>query len=67
MQIRSRTRDVDVTHIMGDVEDHRLREEFRSCQHFLVESKPERAGHKVFNYAVEILNETVLNGKLYHF
>ena len=38
MQIRSRTRDVDVEHIVGDVEDHRLREELRACQHFLVDS-----------------------------
>ena len=30
MQIGSRTRDVDVEHIVGDVEDHRLREELRS-------------------------------------
>ena len=34
MQIGSRTRDVGVEHIVGDVEDHRLREELRSCQHF---------------------------------
>ena len=38
MQIQSRTRDVDVEHIVGDVEDRRLREELRSCQHFLVDS-----------------------------
>ena len=31
MQIGSRTRDVDVEHIVGDVEDHRLREVLRSC------------------------------------
>ena len=30
MQIGSGTRDVDVEHIVGDVEDHRLREELRS-------------------------------------
>ena len=34
MQIGSRTRDVDVEHIVGDVEDHSLREELRSCQYF---------------------------------
>ena len=49
MKINSRTRDVEVEHIVGDVEDHRLREELRSCQHFLVDSKLERARHKVFN------------------
>ena len=59
MQIGSRTRDVDVEHI--------VREEFRSCQHFLVDSQLERARHKVFNYAVETLNKTIENEKLNHF
>ena len=63
MQIGSGTRDVDVEHIVGDVADHSLREELRSCQHFLVDSKLGRARHKVFNYAVEALNETVNNLK----
>ena len=52
---------------MGDVEDHSLREELRSCQHFLVDSELERARHKVFNYAVETFNETIVNEKLDHF
>ena len=39
----------------------------RSCQHFLVDSELERARHKVFNYAVETLNETIVNEKLDHF
>ena len=66
-QIGSGTRDVDVEHIVGDVEDQRLREELRSCQHFLVDSELERARHKVFNYAVETLNETIVNEKFDHF
>ena len=45
MQIGLRTIDVDVDLIVGDVGDHRLREEFRSCQHFAVDSKLERARH----------------------
>ena len=67
MQIGSRTRDVDVEHIVGDVDDHKLREELRSCQHFLVDSEHERARHKVFNYTTENLNETIVNEKLDHF
>ena len=67
IHIRSRTRDVDVEHIVGDVDDHSLREELRSCQHFLVDSELERARHKVFNYAVEAFNMTVVNEKLDHF
>ena len=52
---------------MGDVEDHRLREELRSCQHFFVDSELERARDKIFNYAVETLNETIVNEKVDHF
>ena len=59
MQIGSRTRDVDVEQKVGDVQDHRLREELRSCQHFLLDSELERVRHKVFNYAVETINETI--------
>ena len=39
----------------------------RSCQHFLVDSELESARHKVFNYEVDTLNETILNKKLDHF
>ena len=67
MQIGSGTSDVNVEHIVGDVEDHRLREELRSCQHFLVDLELERARHKVFNYEVETLNETIVNEKLDQF
>ena len=67
MQISSGRKDVDLEHIVGDVEDQRLREELRSCQHFLVDSEFERARHKVFNNAVETLNETIVNEKLDHF
>ena len=66
-QIGSRTRHVDVEHLVGDVEDHSLREELRSCQHFLVDSELERARHRVFSYAAETLNETIVNEKLDHF
>ena len=67
MQIGSGTRNLNLEHIVGDVEDHRLREELRSCQNFLVDSELERARHKVLNYAVETLNETIVNEKLDHF
>ena len=67
MQIGSETRNVDVEHIAGDVENHSFREELRSCQHFLVDSELERARHKVFNYVVETLNDTIVNEKLDHF
>ena len=58
---------MDVKQTVGEVRDHSLREELRSCQHFLVDSELERARHKVFNYAVETLKETIVNEKLDHF
>ena len=67
MQIGSRTKNVNVEPIVGDVGDHSFREELRSCQHSLEDSELERARHKVFYYAVETLNETIVNEKLDHF
>ena len=67
MQIGSRTRDVNLEQTVVDAEDQRLSEELPSCQYFLVDSELERARHKVFNYAVETLKETILNEKLDHF
>ena len=58
---------MDVELTVGDVDDHSLREELRSCQHFWVDSELERARHKVFIYAVELLNETIVNEKLNQF
>ena len=55
---------MDVEQIVGNIEDHRLREELSSCQHFLVDSELERATHKVFNYAVQTLNQIIVNEKL---
>ena len=67
MQIGSGTGNVDVQHIVEDVEDRRMKKQLRSCQHFLVDSELEKARHKVFNYAVETLNETIMNEKLDQF
>ena len=46
MQIGLGTRDVDVEPIVGDVEDHRLRE-LRCCQLFLVDFELERARQSI--------------------
>ena len=67
MHIGSGRRDADVEHIVGDVQDRRLREEMHSCQHFLVDSELERARQKIFKYAVENLNKTIVNEKIDHF
>ena len=67
MEIGSGTRNLNMEHIVGDVQDHSLRVELRSCQHFLVNSELDRAGHKVFKTAVKTLNETIVNEKLDQF
>ena len=67
MQVGSGTRVADAEHIVGDVQDQRLKEELRSCQHFLVDSQLKRARRNVFNYAVKTLNKTIVNEKLDHF
>ena len=66
MQTGLKSRDVDVEHIVGDVEDLWLRQELLFCQHCLVGSELERARHNVFHYAVETLNEKVMNEELDH-
>ena len=53
-------------HIVGDVEDHRLREELSSCQHSLVDSELERVVHKLFIYAIESLVAKSVEEKLDH-
>ena len=67
MQIGSGRRNVEVERIVDSFEDHRLREKLRSCQHFLVDSELQRARHKVFNYAVETVKETIVDEKLDQF
>ena len=64
MEIGSRTRDVDVEDIVRDIDDHSLTDELRSGQLFLVDSELAKTRHKVFNYAVETLDETIVNEKL---
>ena len=64
MQIGSGTRDMDLQHIVGDIEDHMSREKLRSCQHSLLDSEFESARHRVLSYAMETLNETIVNEKL---
>ena len=66
MQIGSRTRKKDVEHKVADIEHHRLREELRSCQQFLVDSELEKARHKLLNYAIENLNAEIVDEKLDH-
>ena len=58
---------MDVENIAGDFEVHRLGEELRSRQQFLVDSELERAIHKVFSYATEHFNAKTFDKKLDQF
>ena len=44
-----------------------LKDELHSCQHFLDDTDFEKTRDKVVNYAVETLNETIVNKKLDNF
>ena len=58
-----KTANVDPDDIINEVDDANLKEELRSCQHFLVDSELERARHKVFNYAIENFNAKIVDEK----
>ena len=62
-----KTANFDPDDIINEVDDTNLKEDLRSCQHFLVDSELERARHKVFNYAVGILNAKIVDKNLNHF
>ena len=60
-----KTGNVHLDDLINEVDEMILKEELpSSCQIFLVASELERARHKVFNYAVENLNDTIVNEKL---
>ena len=50
-RIDSRAQNVDVAHVMGDVDDNSLKEELEKCNHFFVESEMENRRHRVHNIA----------------
>ena len=51
----------------NDTDDANLREELRSCKHFLVDSEMEKSRQKVNNYAINTVNAEIVNEKLDHF
>ena len=55
---------IGVEDIVGDVDDHSLREELQSCRHFLVDSEIQNGKHSVFNFAVNNLTAQVIEEKL---
>ena len=49
---------------MGDVDDQSLREELKSCKHFLSDTEMENGRHRVFNFAMSSFDISLLNDKL---
>ena len=62
-----KTANVSAEDIISETDNMKLKEELRSCQHFLVDFELDWAGHKVFNYARENFNAKILDEKLDHF
>ena len=58
---------VETDDIINEVDDTNLKQELRSCQHFLVDSELEIARHKILFYAAENLNKTIVKEKLDRF
>ena len=55
--------DFDVNNLLED--DHaNLKEELQACQHFLVDSEPEKARHRVSNFAMSTFDNSLNNKKL---
>ena len=55
---------IDVEDIVGDVDDQSLREELRSCRHFLADSEVQKGRHSLFNFAINNLTAQVFEEKL---
>ena len=50
--------------IVGDVDDPSLREELKSCEHFLTDTEMQIGRQRVFNFAMSSFDIRLLNDKL---
>ena len=55
---------VDLTQLMGDVDDNSQKEELETCKKFLVDSEKENGKQSVYNFAMDTLDPKVLLEKL---
>ena len=55
---------MDVTKLVGPIDDESLKEELQTCTHFLVDSELENGRHIVVIFAMEILDAHILSQKL---
>ena len=63
-QRQSATQIIDGTQIMGPIDDNSLKEELETCQQFLVESDMQNGRHRVFDFAMDTLDQKILLEKL---
>ena len=52
------------THIVGGIDDESLKKELGTCKHFPLESEMENGRHKVFTFAMDILDALTFSQKL---
>ena len=60
----SGAQNVDVTQLMGDVDDNSLKHELETCKHFLVDSEMENERNRVLNFAMDTLDPKYVLEKL---
>ena len=60
----SGTQNIDVAHVMGDIDDNSLKEKLETCKHFSVDSEIENGRHRVYNVAIDTLYPKYLLEKL---
>ena len=47
---------MDVTELVGLIDDKSLKEELQTCRHLLVDSERDNGRHRVLNFAMELLD-----------
>ena len=52
----SKVQNVDITQVMGDVDNNNLREELQMCKPFLLVTELENVSHRVSTFAMDILD-----------
>ena len=58
------TKNVDVTELVGGIEDEGAKEELKMCKHFPADSEVENGRQRVFIFAMDILDAHTLSQKL---
>ena len=60
----SETKNNDLTQLLRKVDDESLNEELATRKHFVLDSEMENGRHRVFHFAMEVLDANTLSQKL---